>query len=255
MESFNGKLRDELLNREIFYTLTGGADSWCGAGAASTTRCGPIAPWAISRPHPKRRCCSRLCSAPPAPTTSCQHRFNELRSGPNTLGQVSYMQEFNPEVKRAKRNGQTVWEVDCRTWAGLMNQIQRPLRRRFRTRREAQRWCYQLVVDVRIGREPDPGPMALLDLCDLYLQSIKNSDKSKETYKTYKSLLRGRRFTGFLERRAIVDVCDLNPAELEHYRQQCHAELSAAGGTSGADRNKDHVPMVRTLRLNDRQSG
>ena len=89
VESFNGKLRDELLNREDLRIRSQKRRSWCGAGAASTTRCGPIARWAIGRPHPKRRCCSRLRSAPPAPTTSCQHRFNELRSGPNTWGKVT----------------------------------------------------------------------------------------------------------------------------------------------------------------------
>ena len=85
VESFNGKLRDELLSGEIFYTLKE-AEAWCKAGGANTTRCDPIAHWVISRLRRKRRCCSRLRFASPAPTISCQHRFYELRSGPNTWG-------------------------------------------------------------------------------------------------------------------------------------------------------------------------
>jgi len=41
---------------------------------------------ALGHPHPKQRCCSRLRSAPPAATASCQQRSNELRSGPYTWG-------------------------------------------------------------------------------------------------------------------------------------------------------------------------
>ncbi len=53
VESFNGKLRDELLDKEIFYTLAEGKGLGCRAGAVSTTRCGPIAHSAIGHPHPK----------------------------------------------------------------------------------------------------------------------------------------------------------------------------------------------------------
>ncbi len=88
VESFNGKLRDELLNGEIFYTLKE-AEVLIERWRKQYNRVQPIARWAIGHPHPKRCCCSRLRSAPPAPTTSCQHRFNELTSGPNTWGRSS----------------------------------------------------------------------------------------------------------------------------------------------------------------------
>ena len=48
IESFNGKLRDELLNREIFYTLQE-AEVLIERGGSSATGGGRIARWAIAR--------------------------------------------------------------------------------------------------------------------------------------------------------------------------------------------------------------
>ncbi len=50
VESFNGKLRDELLNGEIFYTLRGSR-----GGAGSTTRSGPRARWATAHRRPLKK--------------------------------------------------------------------------------------------------------------------------------------------------------------------------------------------------------
>ena len=61
VESFNGKLRDELLTREIFYTLTGPKCS-SNDGVTSTTRCGRIARWTTNPRH--RRRTSPLSRAP-----------------------------------------------------------------------------------------------------------------------------------------------------------------------------------------------
>lgn len=52
IESFNGKLRDEVLNREIFITLTEAkvlVEGW----KMETTRYGPTALWGINRLPPK----------------------------------------------------------------------------------------------------------------------------------------------------------------------------------------------------------
>ena len=56
VESFNGKLRDELLDREIVYTLTEAQIliERCMHGN-STIRCGHTAPWATARPVPRGR--------------------------------------------------------------------------------------------------------------------------------------------------------------------------------------------------------
>jgi hypothetical protein len=54
VESFYGKLRDELLNGEIFYTLRE-AKVLTSGGGCTTTRGGPIHPWDTVRRHPKRR--------------------------------------------------------------------------------------------------------------------------------------------------------------------------------------------------------
>jgi hypothetical protein len=53
-ESFNGKLRDELLDREIFYTLQGPGSSSRGGGS-TITPLGRTVRSAISHPPPRRR--------------------------------------------------------------------------------------------------------------------------------------------------------------------------------------------------------
>ena len=52
-ESFNGKLRDELLNGEIFYTLKE-AQILIEGGATTTILSVPTVPWDIGLRHPKR---------------------------------------------------------------------------------------------------------------------------------------------------------------------------------------------------------
>ncbi len=49
VESFNGKLRDELLNVEVFDTLWEATRCWPRDGAGSTTSDGLTAPWVICR--------------------------------------------------------------------------------------------------------------------------------------------------------------------------------------------------------------
>ena len=67
VESFNGKLCDELLNGEIFYTLRE-AQMSSRAGGGSTTRSGRTVPWATARLLPSHAACrGRLRFAPPAP--------------------------------------------------------------------------------------------------------------------------------------------------------------------------------------------
>jgi transposase InsO family protein len=57
-ESFNGKLRDELLNRELFYSLALGTRSRIGGG--TLIKSGPTAPSATGRPHQRPSCpCQR----------------------------------------------------------------------------------------------------------------------------------------------------------------------------------------------------
>jgi putative transposase len=57
-ESFNSKLRDELLNGEIFYTLEE-AKVVIEGGGATTIRSVRTLPWATGRLH-RRSCCGRL---------------------------------------------------------------------------------------------------------------------------------------------------------------------------------------------------
>ena len=52
-ESFNGKLRDECLNGEIFYSLKE-AQIIIELGVSSTTRCAHIRRWVIGRQHQRR---------------------------------------------------------------------------------------------------------------------------------------------------------------------------------------------------------
>ena len=69
VESFNGKLRDELLDREIFYTLTEAQIFYtlteaqilmASDGGGSTTRCDRTVRWAIDPQRPRRSCRHRL---------------------------------------------------------------------------------------------------------------------------------------------------------------------------------------------------
>ena len=50
IESFNGRLRDECLNGERFFTLEDVLE--CGVGSRTTIRFGPIVRWSIR--HPRR---------------------------------------------------------------------------------------------------------------------------------------------------------------------------------------------------------
>ena len=53
VESFNGKLRDELLNGEFFYSVR---EAQCSSsrGGGTTTRCVRTAPWATTHRPPRR---------------------------------------------------------------------------------------------------------------------------------------------------------------------------------------------------------
>jgi len=101
VESFNGKLRDELLNGEIFYTLKE-AQSLVQGRRREYNQVRPHSSGVIARLRRKRRCCSRLRYASPAPTTSCQYRFYELRSGLNTWGRS--MRPARTQFKRKLRS-------------------------------------------------------------------------------------------------------------------------------------------------------
>lgn len=54
-ESFNSKLRDELLDGEIFYSLKEARSSSKGGGS-TTIRSGRIHRWATNRPRRKQSC-------------------------------------------------------------------------------------------------------------------------------------------------------------------------------------------------------
>ena len=138
---------------------------------------------------------------------------------------------FAPEVKREKRRDQDVWVVDCRSWAAAMEKMGHPMRRRFSRREDAQAWCRQLLRDEATGRKPDPGPMALRSLCELYLRSTKKSDKSPTTYASYRSRL--KKFAEFLEEMGIQDVREVTPGVIEHYRIHCYDGLTR-GATHAA---------------------
>jgi len=53
IESFNGRLRCELLNEKVFDTLTRRRSGW-HCGSPTQTTCGPTHPWAGSRPAAHR---------------------------------------------------------------------------------------------------------------------------------------------------------------------------------------------------------
>jgi transposase InsO family protein len=59
-ESFNSKLRDELLAREIFYTMKG-LKRLSNGGEAASIRSARTHRWAIDRPRRKQSCQDRSC--------------------------------------------------------------------------------------------------------------------------------------------------------------------------------------------------
>ena len=61
IESFNGKLRDELLNGEIFYTLKE-AKVLMERGGSTTTLCARTARWGTGHRRPRRCCRCHLAS-------------------------------------------------------------------------------------------------------------------------------------------------------------------------------------------------
>ena len=131
---------------------------------------------------------------------------------------------FNPEPKQTTYKGSQVYEVDCRQWPGQMKTLDYPLRRRFRTKGEAQAWCRQLVVDNTVGRKTDPGPVLVRSLYGLYLKSIE-PECSKKTTNLYKTAR--RRFEAFLAKHRIEDVRDVTPALVDLYRVELHGEKLA----------------------------
>ncbi len=145
---------------------------------------------------------------------------------------------FAPQVRKTKLKGQTVYEVDCRQWKGVMQTLAHPQRRRFDHRQLAESWRQQLIVDHAAGRRSEPGPVAVRSLCEHFLRSIK-SNRSPSTYKSYRSRLRG--FLAYLDRNGIRDVRDVSPGTLELYR----LELVDRGLRSAGIRG--HLIALRSL--------
>lgn len=139
-------------------------------------------------------------------------------------------QPFAPESNKGEYKRNEVWVVDCRKWATTMDAMGHPHRRRFANKKEANKWCRQLIRDEATGRRPDAGPMPVPDLFAHYRHSIKASGRSEATCKSYKSLL--GRFVKFLDEHGIEDVRDLSPVVVEQYRVYCSSTLSESGALS-----------------------
>jgi len=67
-ESFNGKLRDELVNGKIFYTMRE-AEILIGRWRAHYTRSGPTTRWAIAHRRLKPSCLAMLVCSRSAPVS------------------------------------------------------------------------------------------------------------------------------------------------------------------------------------------
>ncbi len=65
VESFNGKLRDELLDREIFYIAAGGTGADCESTSRPTTASGRTARWATGRRRRRLSCLLSLSRCSP----------------------------------------------------------------------------------------------------------------------------------------------------------------------------------------------
>ena len=85
VESFNGKLRDELLNGEIFYTLKE-AQSLVQGWRREYNQVRPHSSWGYRPPAPEATLLqpATLCFA--GSNNLLPYRFYELRSGLNTWG-------------------------------------------------------------------------------------------------------------------------------------------------------------------------
>jgi putative transposase len=80
VESFNGKLRDELLNGEIFYTLREARvliERW----RSSTTGQAALEPGLPAAGTRSDRCWPALRSAPGGPAAACSRRNTHIDSG------------------------------------------------------------------------------------------------------------------------------------------------------------------------------
>ncbi len=125
---------------------------------------------------------------------------------------------FHPAPAPCRVRGKTIWEVDCRPWAALMNRLGEPKRRRFKSEEAARDWCQDLIVARKMGRKIASQEVAVSSFVDRFLRACDRSDKAPLTVKLYGDVLI-KSFSPFMREVGCDYLDQVSPLQIEEYRQ------------------------------------